>query len=151
MSKNCPLLCVPSYTCTAARVQRRQDTARCRLIGLEAWSTVVVVSPAHPPLFFFRRWVERSGHMVLATPYYIYVSLRLTGCDSGLTKSNGVCQWFSTIGGLGRPRLRLFEPRPVGWGGELPDSGSTIGNEKQRPVPRLSDHASGAPPRRRRE
>jgi len=58
--------------------------------------------------------------MVLATPYYIYVSLRLTGCDSGLTKSNGVCQWFSTIGGLGRPRLRLFEPRPVGWGGGTP-------------------------------
>ena len=31
-------------------------------------------------------------------------------------------------------------------GGELPDSGSTIGDEKQRPVPRLSYHASGIPP-----
>ena len=31
-------------------------------------------------------------------------------------------------------------------GGELPDSGSTIGDEKQRPVPRLSYHASGSPP-----
>ena len=31
-------------------------------------------------------------------------------------------------------------------GGELPDSGSTIGDEKQRPVPRLLYHASGTPP-----
>ena len=36
-------------------------------------------------------------------------------------------------------------------GGELPDSVSTIGDEKQRPVPRLSYHASGTPPQRRRE
>ena len=40
----------------------------------------------------------------------------------------------------------MLVPRPVGWGGELPDSGSTIGDEKQRPVPRLSYHASGTPP-----
>ncbi|CAN0456864.1 unnamed protein product [Laminaria digitata] len=32
--KNRPLLCVPSDTCTATRVQRRRDTARCRLRGL---------------------------------------------------------------------------------------------------------------------
>ena len=56
------------------------------------------------------------------------------------------CQWFATIGGLGRQRLRVLVPRPVGWGGELPDSGSTIGDEKQRPVPRLSYHASGPHP-----
>ena len=31
-------------------------------------------------------------------------------------------------------------------GVEFPDSGSTIGDEKQRPVPRLLYHASGAPP-----
>ena len=31
-------------------------------------------------------------------------------------------------------------------GGEFPDSGSTIGDEKRRPVPRLLYHASGAPP-----
>ena len=31
-------------------------------------------------------------------------------------------------------------------GGELPDYGSTIGDEKQRPVPRLLYHASGTPP-----
>ena len=41
----------------------------------------------------------------------------------------------------------MLVPRPVGWGGgELPDSGSTIGDEKQRPVPRLSDQASGTRP-----
>ena len=40
----------------------------------------------------------------------------------------------------------MLVPRPVGWGGNLTDSGSTIGDEKQRPVPRLSYHASGAPP-----
>ena len=56
------------------------------------------------------------------------------------------CQWFATIGGLGHQRLRVLVPRPVGWGGELPDSGSTIGDEEQRPVPRLSYHASGTPP-----
>ena len=31
-------------------------------------------------------------------------------------------------------------------GGEFPDSGSTIGDEKQRPVSRLLYHASGTPP-----
>ena len=56
------------------------------------------------------------------------------------------CQWFATIGGLGRQRLRMLVPRPVGWGGEFPDSGSTIGDEKQRPVPRLLYHARGTPP-----
>ena len=41
----------------------------------------------------------------------------------------------------------MLEPRPVGWGGgELSDSGSTTGDEKQWPLPRLSFHASGAPP-----
>ena len=96
--------------------------------------------------------------MVLATPYYIYsyYFLRLIGSDSGPTRRmgnvNGLgCQWFATIGGLGRQRLRVLVPRPVGWGGELPDSGSTIGDEKQRPVPRLSYHASGTPIQRRRE
>ena len=39
----------------------------------------------------------------------------------------------------------MLVPRPVGWEGEFPDSGSTIGDEKQRPVPRLLYHASGAP------
>ena len=28
----------------------------------------------------------------------------------------GVCQWCSTIGGLGRPRLRVLGSRTVGWG-----------------------------------
>ena len=60
-------------------------------------------------------------------------------------------QRFATIGGLGRQRLRVLVPRPVGWGGELRDSGSTIGDEKQWPVPRLLYHASGTPPQRRRE
>ena len=60
---------------------------------------------------------------------------------------NGLrCQWFATIGGLGRQRLRVLVPRPVGWGGELSDSVRTIGDEKQRPVPRLLYRASGAPP-----
>ena len=60
---------------------------------------------------------------------------------------NGLsCQWFAAIGSLGRQRLRVLVPRPVGWGGELPDSGSTIGDEKQRPVPRFSYHANGTPP-----
>ena len=40
----------------------------------------------------------------------------------------------------------MLVPRPVGWGGELLDSGSTIRDEKQRPVPRLSYHASRTPP-----
>ena len=91
--------------------------------------------------------------MVLATRYYIYsyYRLRLIGSDSGPTRrmsnANGLgCQWFATIGGLARRRLRVLVPRPVGWVGELPDSGSTIGDEKQRPVPRLSYHASGTPP-----
>ena len=30
------------------------------------------------------------------------------------------CQWFATIGGLGRQRLRVLMPRPVGWGGGAP-------------------------------
>lgn len=53
--------------------------------------------------------------------------------------------------GLGRPRLRLFEPRAVGWGRELFGTDITIGNEKQLPVPRFSYDASGAPPRCRKE
>ena len=40
----------------------------------------------------------------------------------------------------------MLVPRPVGWGGKLADSGSTIGDEKKRAVPRLSYHASGTPP-----
>ena len=40
----------------------------------------------------------------------------------------------------------MLVPRPVGWGGGLPDSGSTVGDEKQPPVPRLWYHASGTPP-----
>ena len=84
--------------------------------------------------------------MALAPPYHIYrVILRLIGSDSGLTRRVG-CQWFATIRGLGRQRLRMLEARPVGWGGEFSDSGDTIGDEKQRPVPRLSYHDSGAPP-----
>ena len=31
-----------------------------------------------------------------------------------------VCQWFTTIGGLGCPRLRLLEPWPVSWGSATP-------------------------------
>ena len=79
--------------------------------------------------------------------------------------ANGLrCQWFATIGDLGRQRLRVLVPRPVSCGGKLPDSGSTIVDEKQRPdsgstivdekqrpVPRLLYHASGTPPQRRRE
>ena len=69
-----------------------------------------------------------------------------------MSNVNGLgCQWFATIGGLGRQSLRVLVPPPVGLGGELPDCGSTIGDEKQRPVPRLLYHASGAPPQRRRE
>ena len=62
--------------------------------------------------------------MVLATQYYIYsyYFLRLIGSDSGPTRRmgnvNGLgCQWFATIGGLGRQRLRVLVPRPAGWGG----------------------------------
>ena len=50
-----------------------------------------------------------------------------------------------SIGGLNQPRLRAYEPRPVGSGGGLSGTGSMIGNEKQRSVPRLSRHATGAP------
>ena len=32
----------------------------------------------------------------------------------------GGCQWFATIGGLGRQRLRVLVPRPVGWWGGSP-------------------------------
>ena len=56
-----------------------------------------------------------TQNMVLATPYYIYsyYCLRLIGSDSGPTRRmgnvNGLgCQWFATIGGLGRQRLRVF-------------------------------------------
>ena len=62
--------------------------------------------------------------MVLATPYYIYsyYCLRLISSDSGPSRRmgnvNGLrCQWFATIGGRGRQRLRVLVPRPVGWGG----------------------------------
>ena len=41
----------------------------------------------------------------------------------------GVCQWFTTIGGLGRPILRLIEPRPVGCGRR---TSGYWQNEKQR-------------------
>ena len=58
----------------------------------------------------------------------------------------GICQWFSTIGGLGRPRLRVVGTRPVSWGGGLSGTGSTMDNEKQRPVSRLSYDAGGASP-----
>ena len=61
------------------------------------------------------------------------------------------CQWFATIGGLGRQRLRVLVPGPIGWGGGAPGSGSTIGDKKRRPEPRLSYHAGGTPPQRRRE
>ena len=45
----CPLWSGPSLTCIAARAEQRhtrgwKDNARCRLIGLEARSTVVVSS-----------------------------------------------------------------------------------------------------------
>ena len=99
-----------------------------------------------------------TQNMMLVTPYYIYsyFFLRLISSDSGPTRRmdnvNGLgCQWFAAIGDPGRQRLRVLVPRPVGWGGELPDSGSTIGDEKQWPMPRLSYHASGTPPQRRRE
>ena len=58
----------------------------------------------------------------------------------------GVCQWFTTIGGLGRSRLRVIEPRPVAGGGELFVTGIMLGNEKLQPVPRFSYRASRAPP-----
>ena len=50
------------------------------------------------------------------------------------------------MGGLGLQRLRVIVTRPVGWGGQFTDSGSTIADEKQRPVPQLSYHANGPPP-----
>ena len=96
--------------------------------------------------------------MVLATPYYIYsyYCLRLIGSDSGPARRMGNviglrCQWFALsmvcyYWGLGRQRLRVLVPRPVGCGGELPDSGSTTGDEKQRPVPRLSYPTVEPPP-----
>ena len=40
----------------------------------------------------------------------------------------------------------MSEPRPVAGGGELLVTGIMLGNEKQRPVPRFSYHASRAPP-----
>ena len=51
--------------------------------------------------------------------------MRLIGSDSGSTRRTGNvnglrCQWFATIGGLGRQRLRVLVPRPVGWGGGAP-------------------------------
>ena len=100
----------------------------------------VVVSLAHPPLLSKVDEAERlhgAGHTVIY--FIIMVAIR------GSHKESGVCQWFPTIGGLGRARLRLLEPRPVGWGKEIPGTGSTIGNESQRPVPRLSYPASGPP------
>ena len=33
----------------------------------------------------------------------------------------GGCQWFATVGGLGRQRLRVLVPRPVGWGRGTPE------------------------------
>ena len=39
--------------------------------------------------------------------------------------------------GLGRPRLRVLEPWPVGWGGELWGTGIMVGNDMQRLVPRF--------------
>ena len=53
---------------------------------------------------------------------------------------------FTTIGGLRRPSLLALDSQPVDYGEELSGAGSTIGNEKQRPVPRLSYYASGTPP-----
>ena len=58
-----------------------------------------------------------------------------------------LCRWFTTIAALGRPRLRVLEPRPVDLGGAI------LGylrcdreNEKQRSVPRLSYHIAVDPP-----
>ena len=57
----------------------------------------------------------------------------------------------TTIAGFGRPRPRMLEPRPVGWEGRLSGSGSTleVGDEKQRPLPRLSC-VTPSPSQRRR-
>ena len=44
------------------------------------------------------------------------------------------------------PETACVSAPPSRLGGEFPDSGSTIGDEKQRPVPRLLCHASGTPP-----
>ena len=46
---------------------------------------------------------------------YITVPNWKAGLDGISLKS--AFQWFSTIGGHGLLRLRVLEPRPVGWGG----------------------------------
>ena len=49
------------------------------------------------------------------TPYFICsYCLRLL---VAIRSSQGACQWFTSIGGLGRPRVRVLEPQQVGWGG----------------------------------
>ena len=61
----------------------------------------------------------------------------------------GGCQWFATIWGLGRQRLRVLVPRPVGWGGSsriLAARWETRSSGRCRGY-----HASGAPSQRRRE
>ena len=80
------------------------------------------------------------GHTVLHIVFYI---LRLTGSDSGFAGRMRYADGFFTIGDLGRPSLRALGPRPVR---RLSGIGSTTGNESQRPVQRITYHASGASP-----
>ena len=112
--------------------------------GLLLW----FLSPARPFSFEGGWNGVATQNMVLATPDYIYVyyCLRLNGSDSGPTRRMGCYHWGSRSPEIACVRAPASRP-----GGELPDSGSTIGDEKQRPVPRLSYHASGTPPQRRRE
>jgi len=72
---------------------------------------------------------------------------KLTGCMSTV--------YYGTIGGLGRPRLGVLEPRPVGWGGRVLSYSRVltswmVGIEKQRPVPRFAYHAASRAPSQRR-
>ena len=57
----------------------------------------------------------------------------------------------SWLGGGGDPGYWQYDrQRESAVGAAAPGTGSTIGNESQRSVPRLSYHASGSPPHRRR-
>ena len=87
--------------------------------------------------------------MVCTTPHYIYSFWG--GLPVTIRSSQGVCQQFTTIGGLCRPRLRMLEPRPVDWGGKLLGTGIMIGSEDQRPVPPSLHYARRAPPNVARE
>ena len=111
-------------TCIASRAEQRHttgrhDNSRCRMIVLEASSTVLV-SPAHPPPSSFEGgWNGADTKMVRATRYYIYnYCLRLTSSISGVTRKMGMSMVYHDWGSRSSKTACVRGPAQLTGGGD---------------------------------